>query len=234
MTNHSIAIACWSCALAVVIASPLDRLGADEVTTRRDSTSVLQRLPISFRMVDRGTSDGSRPTTSRSAEVLPLAPRGGSSDHAANRSPPSAGRAIATVASSLAVVVGLLVAITWFARRYHPAVKSLPRELFLHLGTTNIAGRQAIHVMRFGDKLLLVAAGPAGLQPLGELTNADDVQRLTTLCRPTSSNPISSTFQRVVADWSRESSQSRNNLRAPRSTGNGGMESTRMGETSHA
>jgi flagellar biogenesis protein FliO len=239
MTKPTLTLAYRACflvglLLAGLAVANLGSLRADETEPSQGPTNILARLPIGFRLVDRGPHDRPRPATNKSAEMLPLAPRGRSSAPAASGSPPTAGRAIATVASSLAVVAGLLVVVTWFARRYHPAAAGLPKEVFLHLGTTNLAGRQAIHVMRFGDKLLLVAAGPTGLQPLAELTDIDDVQRLTALCRPTSSNPISSTFQRVVADWSRESTQTRPPARAARSNGASVATSPRMGETSHA
>ena len=221
-------------ALVLLCASTLCSVSADEAADPPRTSSILQRLPIGFRTVARSAKDGSTETSGESSAPLPLAPRGRASANESTGAAPSVGRAIATVASSLAVVAGLLIVVTWFARRYHPAVKGLPPELFLHLGTTNIAGRQTMHVMRFGDKLLLVAASPSGLRSLAELTNLEDVERLTALCGPTSSNPIASTFQRVVADWTRESSRPHTNPRATRPIGTGVTAAVRMGEASHA
>lgn len=233
MTKPLLAITCCFCWLALALVSTFDGLRADEGDTRQGAPHILARLPISFRLVDRDANERSLAKKDQSAAGLPLAPRGQSSTHASSGAPPTAGRAIATVVSSLAVVAGLLVVVTWFARKYHPAPQALPKEVFVYLGTTNIAGRQAVHVMRFGDKLLLAAAGPTGLQPLAELTNTDDVQRLTALCRPTSSSPISSTLQRVVADWSRESSAPRGPARPTRSN-SGAVIASRVGDASHA
>lgn len=233
MKRISMFLALSGCWLVLMLLVPAWPLRADDTTAAADSRSILTRLPISFRQVDGETRSSTTDTAEQQPAGLPLAPRGKSAAHHASSSPPTAGRAIATVVSSLAVVVGLLGVVAWLARRFHPTPQSLPSELYQHLGTTTLGGRQSIHVMRFGAKLLLVVAGPTGLQPLAELTDADDVERLTALCRPKSSSTIAATLQRVVADWS-NSSPPRAGARSVRPATASLAAAPRAGGTSHA
>lgn len=238
-------VACWMSGLAVA--------QTNEVASNGDAAKMLARLPIGFRLVEadaerqRGNSTAKSSAASSAAhahseksgddaepsEGLRLAPRGKSHEKSAAPGSASSSRALATAISSLTVVAGLLGVVTWFARRFQTSSPGLPKEVFQYLGTTSLSGRQTIHVMRFGDKMLLVAATPTGLQTLAELTTADDVQRLTAMCRTKPSPSIASTLQRVVADWSRDGgpAPARGTGRATRASSGG---PSRLGESSHA
>lgn len=177
------------------------------------------------------TSDKHGGRRGESAPPLPLVPRSRSADGSAPEKGSGTGRAIATIVSSLVVVVGILVGLAAAARRFRPAVRVLPDDVFTHLGTTSLAGRQTIHLVRFGDKLMLIAATAAGLQTLGELTDAEEVERLSALCRPRRSSPIASSLQRVLADWTSEASAI---SKASRGGASVVISPTRVGEVSHA
>ena len=90
--------------------------------------------------------------------------------------------AIVSVTGSLAVVLGLFFSLTWLMRRGLPSSGRLPEDVVCLLGRTPLAGRQQMHVLRFGNKLLLVCASPSGFETLAEINDAEEVQRLVLMC----------------------------------------------------
>ncbi len=85
---------------------------------------------------------------------------------------------------SLVLVLGLFFALAWLMRRLSPhGIAVLPPEAFEVLGRAPLANRQQAHLVRCGNKLWLIAVGAAGASPLGEIADADEVERLTQLCR---------------------------------------------------
>jgi len=85
---------------------------------------------------------------------------------------------------SLLLVLGLFLAAAWLIRRSSPrAYRMLPAEVFEVLGRAPLANRQQAHLVRCGDKLLLIAASVSGVEPLMEITDRAEVERLTELCR---------------------------------------------------
>lgn len=122
--------------------------------------------------------------TSGSETSLPLpgAPHGDSQ----KPSGAHALEAVFSVTASLAAVLGLFFGIAWIMRRGLPssATARLPAEVIEVLGRAPLAGRQQIQLLRLGNKLLLVCISPTGVNPLGEVTDPAEVERLAALCRP--------------------------------------------------
>jgi flagellar biogenesis protein FliO len=103
-----------------------------------------------------------------------------------------------TVASSLAVVLGLFLVVAWGIKRAMPGRSSLlPTEVVEVLGRANLASRQQVHLLRCGSKLLLVSATPGGMETLTEITEPDEVQRLAALCRQTQPGSTTAVFRHV-------------------------------------
>jgi len=91
---------------------------------------------------------------------------------------------LVTVLGSLALVLGIFFALVWALRRASPpGAALLPAEAFEVLGRAPLANRQQAHLLRCGNKLLLVSTGAAGTEPLTEITDPAEVDRLTVLCR---------------------------------------------------
>ena len=92
-----------------------------------------------------------------------------------------------TVGGSLAVVLGIFLLIVWVLRRASPGGAGiLPAEAFEMLGRAPLANHQQVHLLRCGNKLLLVAVAAAGAAPrktLTEITDPAEVDRLAGLCR---------------------------------------------------
>jgi flagellar biogenesis protein FliO len=103
-----------------------------------------------------------------------------------------------TVAGSLAFVLGLFFLVAWVMRRATPgAARLLPKEVVEVLGRAPLAGRQQMHLLRCGHKLLLVCATPAGVETLTEITDPMEVDRLAGLCQQTRSDSATTMFRHV-------------------------------------
>jgi flagellar biogenesis protein FliO len=91
---------------------------------------------------------------------------------------------------SLLFVLGLFLAAVWLIRRTSPrAYGLLPIEAFEVLGRAPLANRQQAQLLRCGNKLLLIAASVGGAEPLTEITDPAEVERLTELCRKARPGP---------------------------------------------
>jgi flagellar biogenesis protein FliO len=112
---------------------------------------------------------------------LPLAPRRGDARKSAPRA--SAAPAIYSALTSLAVVLGLFLAIVWLLRRAQPrAATVLPREVFDVLGRAALGPRRQAQLVRCGRKLLLLCTTEAGVETLTEITDPVEVDHLAGLC----------------------------------------------------
>ncbi len=131
--------------------------------------------------------------------------------------PPSSASALTSVMSSLAVVVGLFFIVAWLAKRNAPkGAMLLPSEVVEVLGRTPLTSRQQMHVVRFGNKLLLLSVTPGGAEPLAEIENPQEVDRLTGICQELQQGSITDTFRQVFSQFAQEPAQegfvgSRNN-----------------------
>lgn len=98
---------------------------------------------------------------------------------------------VISVVGALAVVIGVFILGMWLFRRVAPAgFGVLPAEAFESLGRARLNSRQQVHLLRCGDKLLLVAVGMAGATTLTEITDPAEVKRLSESChRPRSAAP---------------------------------------------
>lgn len=151
---------------------------------------------------------GTMPAAGRNVP-LPLPPRDSPQQSTGN---PAGGRpggvaSAVTVASSLAVVLGLFFLLAWMMRRTAPrGLTALPTEVVEVLGRAPLAGRQQVHLVRCGAKLLLVSVTPTGAETLTEITDPDEVNRLAGLCHQARPGSATATFREVFGQLSREGS----------------------------
>ena len=154
----------------------------------------------------------SRIGSSAPAKSLPLRPKGRRTAPAADQPAPTPAapksqtlaRSIVTVIGSLSVVVAIFLAIAWLIRQGVPkGMTALPRDVVEVLGRTQLANRQHVHLVRFGNKLLLISVSDAGAETLAEVTDPADVDRLTGLCGQSKPNSITSSFDKVLHDSDR-------------------------------
>ena len=142
------------------------------------------------------------------ANSVPLPPRSasraeGDPTKAARPVKPSSG--LATGLASLAVVLGLFFIAAWAVRRALPQTPTnLPSEVIEVLGRTPIAGRQFAHLVRCGNKLLLVYLAPGCVETLTEITDAAEVDRLAGICRQVHPQSATASFRNIFQQFSRE------------------------------
>ena len=117
-------------------------------------------------------------------------------------------RALGTIAGSLAIVLTLLFVALWLLRRTVPAAaQPLPAEVVEVLGRAPLSGRQQMHLLRCGRKLLLVSVTPEGAKTLTEITDPLEVDRLAGLCQQNRPNSATATFRRVFEQFASAQSE---------------------------
>ena len=105
---------------------------------------------------------------------------------------------MATVLGGLATVLGVFLLAAWLMRRTSPQrFTRLPNEAFEVLGRAPLAGRQNVHLLRCGGKLLLVSITPAGTETLTEITDPREVDRLAGLCRQAGPHSSTAAFRQI-------------------------------------
>ena len=110
-----------------------------------------------------------------------------------------------TAGAGLAIVVGLFLIAMWLMRRGSPKGNGLlPAEAFAMLGRAPLTAQSFAHLLRVGNKLVLVAVSTDGAQPLTEVTDPMEVDRLTGLCASGSGYGPSAEFQQVLAQLAKE------------------------------
>ncbi len=128
---------------------------------------------------------------------IPLSPPGGADSRDVIKRPnglPS----MAAVVGGLAAVLGVFLLIAWLIRRTAPqGLTRLPNEAFEVLGRAPLAGRQNVHLLRCGNKLLLVSITPAGTETLTEITDSQEVDRLAGLCRQAGPHSSTAAFRQI-------------------------------------
>jgi flagellar biogenesis protein FliO len=194
----------FGCVVCAQSASrPDDSDAAARAGMKRDVAP--SRFPAEPQTGDRG-GEG-RSTPNGRAAAIPLKPptRSDRGNPLAPGAPPSGLRTLLTVGSSLAVVLGLFFVLAWIMRRGAPgSVALLPREAVEVLGRAPLAGRQQVHLIRLGNKLVLISVTPAGAEALSEVTDADEVQRLVALCRQGQPASATSMFRQALERFGRE------------------------------
>ena len=106
---------------------------------------------------------------------------------------------LATGAASLGIVLGLFLLVVWVARRGMPNQGAmLPSEALEVLGRAPLVGRQQVHLVRAGNKLLFVCLTPTGAQTLTEITDPLEVERLVALCQPGGGSAFRQIFQQFA------------------------------------
>jgi flagellar biogenesis protein FliO len=144
--------------------------------------------------------------TSNQTTPIPLTPRGTPSNKALVRTPTSGWGALSSVGASLGLVLAAFLCVAWLSKRYLPqAVGPLPKEAVEQLGWAPLSGRQQMQLVRLGNKLLLIAVTPgSGAEPLGEVTDPTEVERLSAMCRRQKPESSTRAFREVMSELERQ------------------------------
>jgi flagellar biogenesis protein FliO len=146
------------------------------------------------------------PTPGRS---IPLPPRGEARSTEAAESkaarPLNAGSSLFTGLVALAVVLGIFLAGAWTLRRAMPSpLNRLPPEVVEVLGRTPLTSRQFAHLIRCGNKLLLVHLAPGSAETLTEITDPAEVDRIAGLCRQSHPQSTTANFRQIFQQFAKE------------------------------
>lgn len=180
--------------------------------------SGVQRATYAAELVDRPLRDKSdnkslpdrQPSDANStAQSLPLPPRGAvrslESDPLKTVRSNKSSSGLTTGLASLAVVLALFFLAAWAVRRGMPQAQAkLPGDVIEVLGRTPLAGRQFAHLVRCGNKLLLVYLAPGYAKTLTEITDAAEVDRLAGICRQAHPQSTTASFRNIFQQFSRE------------------------------
>ena len=80
----------------------------------------------------------------------------------------------------------------------------MPTEVVEVLGRTPLGSRQHAHLVRCGNKLLLVSLSAAGAETLTEVTDPIEVDRLAGLCRQSQPHSATATFRHIFQQFGRD------------------------------
>ncbi|GAA5506647.1 FliO/MopB family protein [Novipirellula caenicola] len=103
-----------------------------------------------------------------------------------------------TVASSLAVVLGLFAGFVWLTRRFSTGGSAngvIPKDVVQNLGSTSIDSRTKVSMIRCGNRIIVVAQTATGIHPLSEITDPNEVLQLTASCIGESKRNFASTLR---------------------------------------
>ncbi|HJT31115.1 MAG TPA: flagellar biosynthetic protein FliO [Pirellulales bacterium] len=213
------------CSFAALAAMP-EALIAEESRAPRqaaradviDDTSV---QPASFEKLSQSkgvkqpqpaaATNRGKPENIRKSGGVPLPPRGQAKTGAEGSSrlsrPVGTASTLVTGAASLALVLGLFFVVAWALRRGMPRGSMLlPGEVVEVLGRTPLTGRQFAHLVRCGNKLLLVHLATGCAETLTEITDPVEVDRLAGLCKQAQPQSTTASFRQVFQQFSREKS----------------------------
>jgi flagellar biogenesis protein FliO len=109
------------------------------------------------------------------------------------------------MAGSLAVVLVVFFALMALLRRGLPAQGGkLPPSVFEVLGQATLAGKQQLHLVRCGHKLLLTCTTTTGTHTLTEISEPGEVEQLTALCRGAGARTSQISARKAPAEYGAE------------------------------
>ena len=110
-----------------------------------------------------------------------------------------------TMGTGLAIVTGLFLLVAWTWRRgAKKANHSLPEGVVAILGRVPLASRQVAELVRVGNKLVLLSVTPHGVEPLTEITDPLEIDRLVGLCREHDPKSSTADFDDVFRQFADE------------------------------
>ncbi len=139
---------------------------------------------VMFGSVSFAEEDTARSNSRESTPGMRLPPR--TNAHESTTTPTakraSTGGGLWTTVISLAAIIGCLGLVGYWLRPYLGVPRGLPIEALELLGRRTIEQKIAIHLVRCGNKVLVLGVSPEGARTLSEITDPAEVQRLIKAC----------------------------------------------------
>lgn len=110
-----------------------------------------------------------------------------------------------TTGAALAIVVGLFLVCALLVRRgTRKPSTALPDGVVSVLGRVPLANRQSAELVRVGNKLVLLAVTQGGIEPLTEISDPTEIDRVLGLCAQQGPHSSSSEFDVVFRQLAAE------------------------------
>lgn len=114
---------------------------------------------------------------------------------------------VISVFGSLLIVVSAFLILALLLKKASPkGCRALPKEVFEDLGRTFISQKLQLHLLRLGNRLILVSVTQDGISPVTEITDPDEVVPLLGMCRRLDANSSSELFRKALTNFSEEES----------------------------
>ena len=94
-----------------------------------------------------------------------------------------AGADVGRMLGSLALVIGGYFGLVWIVRSLGGAAPRVPSEVLELLGSVPLSHKKQLKIVRLGSKLLLLIDGDDGTHSIGEISDPNEVEYLSSLCR---------------------------------------------------
>ena len=114
------------------------------------------------------------------------------------------GPIVSMFASLFLVITTFLILALLFKKVSPKGARLLPKELFENLGRAPLTQKLQLHLLRLGNRLILVSVTLDGVQPITEITDPDEVVQLLGLCRRLDSNSSTQNFKKMFSTLAAE------------------------------
>lgn len=115
---------------------------------------------------------------------------------------------VSVFGSLLVVLSAFLILVLLFKKVSPKGNRVLPKEAFEDLGRTFLTQKLQLHLLRLGNRLILVSVTPDGVSPITEVTDPDEVVPLLGMCRKLDTNSSSALFRKTLSNFAGEDAQS--------------------------
>lgn len=107
---------------------------------------------------------------------------------------------IISVVGSLLIVLATFLFLAILFKKFSPkSGRVLPKEAFEDLGRAFLGQKTNLHLLRLGNRLILVCVTPDGVSPVTEVTDPDEVVPLLGMCRQLDENSSSELFKQTLS-----------------------------------
>ncbi|MFO0871634.1 MAG: flagellar biosynthetic protein FliO [Pirellulales bacterium] len=169
-------------------------------------TGEARNWPLTFRTASHAAPAAADSTTGR-AEAVPAGaaapsltlPRAGEGKETSAENSHAGGRGPLASVTSVTLLAGGVLLVLWMMRRATPAQRGqLPADALEVLGQSVISPRLAVHLIRVGQRVVLVGSAPQSATALLEISEAEEVESLVAACRTEESSSVAASMRRVL------------------------------------
>ncbi|MGL4594516.1 MAG: FliO/MopB family protein [Thermoguttaceae bacterium] len=115
---------------------------------------------------------------------------------------PTGFSSLASVIGSLLIVMSIFFLLILFMKKVSPkGSRPLPKEVFEDLGRIQLTQKLPLHLLRLGNRLILVSITPDGVSPITEITHPDEVVQVLGMCRRLDPNSSSELFRKTLTQY---------------------------------